>query len=33
MSSAFLGELPHAYHGLAFLLIVAGIVVSSRRAA
>lgn len=33
MSSAFLGELPHAYHGLAFLLIVGGIVVSSRRAA
>ena len=33
MSSAFLGELPHVYHGLAFLLIVGGIVVSSRRPA
>lgn len=33
MSSAFLGELPHAYHGLAFLLIVGGIVVSSSRRA
>jgi drug/metabolite transporter (DMT)-like permease len=32
MSAAFLGELPHLYHGLAFLLIVGGIVVSSRRA-
>ncbi|MFC5547071.1 DMT family transporter [Massilia aerilata] len=31
LSSAFLGELPHAYHGLAFALIVGGIVVSSRR--
>lgn len=31
MSSAFLGELPHVYHGLAFALIVGGIVVSSRR--
>jgi drug/metabolite transporter (DMT)-like permease len=31
MSSAFLGEAPHLYHGAAFLLIVAGIVVSSRR--
>lgn len=31
MSSAFLGELPHLYHVLAFALIVAGIVVSSRR--
>jgi drug/metabolite transporter (DMT)-like permease len=31
LSSAFLGELPHAYHALAFALIVAGIVVSSRR--
>lgn len=31
MSAAFLGELPHAYHGMAFLLIVGGIVVSSRR--
>lgn len=31
MSSAFLGELPHAYHVAAFALIVGGIVVSSRR--
>ncbi len=31
MSAAFLGELPHAYHGWAFLLIVGGIVVTSRR--
>ncbi|CAN7445168.1 DMT family transporter [Pseudoduganella sp. LjRoot289] len=31
MSSAFLGEPPHLYHGAAFLLIVGGIVVSSRR--
>ena len=31
MSSAFLGELPHLYHVLAFVLIVGGIVVSSRR--
>ena len=31
MSAAFLGELPHLYHGLAFALIVGGIVVSSRR--
>jgi len=31
MSSAFLGEAPHMYHGIAFLLIVGGIVVSSRR--
>lgn len=30
-SAAFLGELPHLYHGIAFLLIVGGIVVSSRR--
>lgn len=30
MSAAFLGETPHLYHGLAFLLIVGGIVVSSR---
>lgn len=30
MSAAFIGELPHLYHGLAFTLIVAGIVVSSR---
>ena len=32
MSAAFLGELPHAYHALAFALIVGGILVSSRRA-
>jgi drug/metabolite transporter (DMT)-like permease len=31
LSSAFLGELPHAYHALAFGLIVGGIVVSSRQ--
>ena len=31
LSAAFLGELPHVYHGVAFLLIVGGIVVSSRR--
>lgn len=30
MSSAFLGEAPHAYHAFAFLLIVGGIVMSSR---
>lgn len=30
MSAAFLGELPHLYHAIAFLLIVGGIVVSSR---
>jgi drug/metabolite transporter (DMT)-like permease len=31
LSSAFLGELPHAYHALAFGLIVGGIVVSAKR--
>lgn len=31
LSTAFLGESPHAYHAAAFALIVAGIVVSSRR--
>ena len=31
MSAAFIGELPQVYHGAAFALIVAGIVVSSRR--
>lgn len=31
MSSAFLGELPHAYHVAAFALIVGGIVLSSKR--
>jgi drug/metabolite transporter (DMT)-like permease len=33
LSAAFLGELPHIYHALAFLLIVGGIVVSSSRRA
>ncbi|WP_313069897.1 DMT family transporter [Melaminivora sp.] len=31
LSAAFLGEVPHGYHGLAFALIVGGIVISSRR--
>jgi drug/metabolite transporter (DMT)-like permease len=31
MSAAFLGELPRLYHAIAFMLIVGGIVVSSRR--
>ena len=31
LSATFLGELPHLYHGLAFALIVGGIVVSARR--
>lgn len=31
MSAAFLGEPPHWYHGAAFVLIVGGIFVSSRR--
>jgi drug/metabolite transporter (DMT)-like permease len=31
LSSSFLGELPHAYHALAFALIVGGIVVSAKR--
>ncbi len=31
LSAAFLGELPQAYHALAFLLIVGGIVVSARK--
>lgn len=31
LSAAVLGEAPHLYHGAAFALIVAGIVVSSRR--
>jgi drug/metabolite transporter (DMT)-like permease len=30
-SAAFLGELPHLYHALAFVLIAGGIIVSSRR--
>ena len=33
LSAAFLGELPHTYHALAFALIVGGIVVSSRNTA
>ena len=33
MSAAFLGELPHLYHGIAFSLIVGGIVISSTRRA
>jgi len=32
LSAAVLGELPRLYHGVAFLLIVGGIVVSSRKA-
>ncbi|MGJ7610371.1 MULTISPECIES: DMT family transporter [unclassified Variovorax] len=31
LSAAFLREPPHAYHGVAFLLIVGGIVVAARR--
>lgn len=31
LSAAFLGELPHLYHAIAFVLIVGGILVSSRR--
>ena len=31
LSAAFLGQAPHAYHAVAFALIVGGIVVSSRR--
>jgi drug/metabolite transporter (DMT)-like permease len=31
LSSAFLGEAPHTYHALAFVLIVGGIAVSSTR--
>lgn len=31
LSAAFLGELPHWYHGVAFALIVGGIVVSVKR--
>lgn len=31
MSAAFLGEVPHLYHALAFVLIVGGIVISARR--
>ena len=31
LSAAFLGELPHLYHGVAFLLIAGGIVVSARK--
>jgi drug/metabolite transporter (DMT)-like permease len=32
LSAAMLGEVPHVYHAVAFVLIVGGIVVSSRRA-
>jgi len=32
LSAAFLRELPHLYHAIAFVLIVGGIVVSSRKA-
>lgn len=32
LSAAFLGEPPRAYHAIAFTLIVAGIIISSRRA-
>ena len=31
LSAAFLGELPRLYHALAFVLIVGGIVVSTRQ--
>jgi len=31
LSGLFLGEIPHLYHALAFVLIAGGIVVSSRR--
>jgi len=31
LSSAFLGDAPQLYHVVAFILIVGGIVVSSRR--
>jgi len=31
LSSALLNEAPHTYHAVAFVLIVAGIVLSSRR--
>lgn len=31
LSSAFLGEIPHLYHALAFILLVGGIAVSSMR--
>jgi drug/metabolite transporter (DMT)-like permease len=31
LSSAFLGEIPHLYHAMAFILIVGGIAVSSKR--
>lgn len=31
LSSAFLGEIPQLYHVLAFVLILGGILVSSRR--
>ena len=31
LSSAFLGDVPQLFHALAFVLIVSGIVLSSRR--
>jgi drug/metabolite transporter (DMT)-like permease len=31
LSVRLLGEAPHPYHGVAFALVVAGILVSSRR--
>jgi drug/metabolite transporter (DMT)-like permease len=31
LSSAFLGETPQVFHALAFVLIVSGILMSSRR--
>ena len=31
LSAAFLGEMPQVFHALAFVLIVSGIVLSSRR--
>ena len=31
LSAAFLGELPHVYHGVAFALLVSGILLSSKK--
>ena len=31
LSALLLGELPQAYHAIAFVLVVAGIVISSRK--
>jgi drug/metabolite transporter (DMT)-like permease len=33
LSTLLLGEVPHLYHAIAFVLIVGGIVVSTRRSA